>query len=63
MPFVNIRINEGWGKPRLDEIATRVTETIADVTKLPKEAIWVVVEEVDPPLWYVAGKPGERLKK
>ena len=63
MPFVNIRIYEGWGKPRLDEIATRVTEAIADVTQLPKEAIWVVVEEVDPPLWYVAGKPGERLKK
>ena len=63
MPFVNIRIYEGWDKPKLDEIAARVTQAINDATKVPKENIWVVVEEVDPPLWYVAGKPGERMKK
>ena len=63
MPFVNIRIYEGWDKPKLDEIAKRVTAAINEVTNVPKEAIWVVVEEVDPPLWYVAGKPGERMKK
>ena len=44
-------------------IAKRVTEAITDVTKLPKEAVWVVIEEVDPPLWYVGGKAGERMKK
>jgi 4-oxalocrotonate tautomerase len=63
MPFVNIRIYEGWGKDRLDEIARRVTDAITDVTKLPREAVWVVVEPVDPPLWYVGGKPGERMKQ
>jgi 4-oxalocrotonate tautomerase len=41
MPFVNIRIYEGWGKERKDEIARRVTEAITDATKLPKEAVWV----------------------
>ena len=39
MPFVNIRIYEGWGKDRLDEIAKRVTTAITDVTRLPKEAV------------------------
>jgi 4-oxalocrotonate tautomerase len=63
MPFVNIRIYEGFGKEKIDQIAARVTEAIQDVTKLPKEAVWVVVEQVDPPNWYVAGKPGERMKK
>ena len=63
MPFVNIRIYEGWDQPRLDEIAKRVTEAITDVTKIPREAIWVVVEEIDPPNFYVGGKPGERMKK
>jgi 4-oxalocrotonate tautomerase len=62
MPFVNIRIYEGWGQDKLDEIAKRVTQAIHDVTSLPKEAVWVVMEEVDPPQWYVAGKPGERMK-
>jgi 4-oxalocrotonate tautomerase len=63
MPFVNIRIYEGWGKDKIDQIAAKVTDAIHDVTKLPKEAVWVVVEEVDPPNWYVAGKAGERMKK
>lgn len=63
MPFVNIRIYAGHGKERKDEIARRVTEAISDVTKVPREAIWVVIEEIDPPDWYVAGKPGERMKK
>ena len=63
MPFVNIRIYEGWDKTRLDEIAKGVTDAIVGVTKLPRDAVWVVVEEVDPPLWYVAGKPGERMTK
>ena len=46
-----------------DEIAKRVTAAITDVTQLPKEAVWVVFEEVDPPDWYVGGKPDERMAK
>ena len=63
MPFVNIRIYAGHGKERKDEIARRVTEAISEVTTVPREAIWVVIEEIDPPDWYVAGKPGERMRK
>jgi 4-oxalocrotonate tautomerase len=63
MPFVNIRIYEGHGKDKKDEIARRVTEAICDVTKLPSQAVWVVIEDIDPPDWYVAGKPGERMTK
>jgi 4-oxalocrotonate tautomerase family enzyme len=63
MPFVNIRIDEGWGQDKLDEIARRVTDAIHDVTRPPREAVWMVMEEVDPPRWYVSGKPGERMKK
>ena len=38
MPFVNIRILKGHSQERKDEIARRVTETISEVAKLPKEA-------------------------
>lgn len=66
MPFVNSRIHsrihEGWGQDKLDEIARPVTDAIHDVTGLPWDAVWVVMEEVDRPRWYVAGKPGERMK-
>jgi 4-oxalocrotonate tautomerase len=60
MPFVNIRIYDGHGKERKDEIARRVTDVISDVAKVPREAVWVVFEEVSPPDWYVAGHPGKK---
>ncbi len=56
MPFVNIQILKGHSQQRKNEIARRVTEAISDVTELPKEAIWVVFEDVAAPDWYVAGK-------
>ena len=60
MPFVNITINAGHPKERKDEIARRVTDTITDVCKLPREAVWVVFNEVTPADWYVAGNPGKK---
>ena len=63
MPFVNIRLYEGHGKERKEEIARRVTDTLVDVCKLPREAVWVVFEEVRPADWYAAGKPGQPVKK
>ena len=55
MPFVNIRILKGHSKKRKDEMSRRVTETISEVAKLPKEAIWVVFEDVESEDWYVGG--------
>jgi len=55
MPFVNIRILKGHSKQRKDEISRRVTETISEVAQLPKEAIWVVFEDVESEDWYVGG--------
>ncbi|WP_395020741.1 4-oxalocrotonate tautomerase family protein [Dongia sp.] len=55
MPFVNIRILKGHSKQRKDEISRRVTETIAEVAQLPKEAVWVVFEDVEAEDWYVGG--------
>lgn len=55
MPFVNIRILKGHSKQRKNEISRRVTDAIAEVAQLPKEAIWVVFEDVESDDWYVAG--------
>ena len=60
MPFVNITIYEGHDAQRKDEVARRVTEAISDVCKVPREAIWVVFNEVTPPDWYVGAKPGTK---
>ena len=55
MPFVNIRIVKGHSKQRKDEISRRVTAAIAEVAQLPKEAVWVVFDDVEADDWYVAG--------
>ena len=46
MPFVSIRIIEGHSQQRKDEIGRRVTGAISEVTGLPKDAVWVVFEDV-----------------
>ena len=53
MPFVNIRIVEGHSAARKDEIARRVAATISEVAEVPKEAVWVVFEDVKAEDWYV----------
>ena len=62
MPFVNIRILKGHSKQRKDEISRRVTETIAEVAQHPKEAIWVVFEDVESDDWYVGGDSVTAIK-
>jgi len=47
MPFVNIQILKGHSKQRKDEMARRVTQTIAEVAQLPTDAVWVVFEDVE----------------
>jgi 4-oxalocrotonate tautomerase len=63
MPFVNIRLYEGHGKERKDELAKRVTEAVHEVCRVPREAVWVVFEEVPPTDWYAAGAPGQPVKR
>ena len=56
MPFVNIRILRGHAQARKDEISRRVTEAISEVAELPKDAIWVVFEDVSAEDWFVGGR-------
>jgi 4-oxalocrotonate tautomerase len=53
MPFVSIRILKGHSQERKDEISSRVTAAISEVAELPKDAIWVVFEDIEADDWYV----------
>jgi phenylpyruvate tautomerase PptA (4-oxalocrotonate tautomerase family) len=33
------------------------------VCRVPREAVWVVFEEVPPTDWYAAGAPGQPVKR
>ena len=63
MPFVSIRILNGHSQQRKDEISTRVTNAISEVAQLPKEAVWVVFEEVTAEDWYVGARSVSEIKK
>lgn len=63
MPFVNIQILKGHPQKRKDEISRRVTDAISEIAKLPKDAVWVVFDEVAAEDWYVGATRVSELKK
>ena len=63
MPFVTIRILKGHSQERKDEISRRVTAAVSEVAQLPKDAIWVVFEDVTAEDWYIGGTAVGELKK
>ncbi len=63
MPFVSIKILAGHPQQRKDEISLRVTNAISEVAQLPKEAVWVVFEEVTAEDWYVGSRSVAEIKK
>jgi len=63
MPFVTVRILEGHSQERKDQISRRITAAISEVALLPKEAIWVVFEDVSGDDWYVGPTRVSELKK
>jgi phenylpyruvate tautomerase PptA (4-oxalocrotonate tautomerase family) len=44
-------------------IFKEVDHAVREHPELPREAVWVTFDEIPPPDWYVAGKPGEPMKK
>lgn len=63
MPFVTIQILAGHPQERKNEISRRVTEAVAEVAGLPKDAVWVVFEDVAAQDWYVGGTTVAELKQ
>ena len=63
MPFVTIRILKGHPQERKNEISRRVTGAISELAHLPKEAVWVVFEDVEAEDWYVGGTTVAELKR
>jgi 4-oxalocrotonate tautomerase len=62
MPFVNIQILEGHSQERKDEIARRVVDAVSEVAQLPREAVWVVFEDVSAGDWFVGGRSVRTMK-
>ena len=63
MPFVTIKILKGHPQERKNEMSRRVTDAIAELAGLPREAVWVVFEDVSAEDWYLGGVTVEAIKK
>ena len=63
MPFVTIKILPGQTQAQKDEMSRRVTDAISEVAQKPKDAIWVVFEDVTAEDWYVGGTTVGALRK
>jgi len=62
MPFVHIQILKGHSRKRKNEMARRVTDAVSELAGLPREAVWVVFEDVPEDEWYIGGKTLRTLK-
>jgi 4-oxalocrotonate tautomerase len=56
MPFVNIRILEGHSQERKNEMTRRIVDAVSEIAELPKEAVWVVFEDVSADDWFVGDR-------
>ena len=63
MPFVTIKILKGHPQERKNEMSRRVTDAIAELAGLPREAVWVVFEDVSAEDWYLGGVTVDAIKK
>ena len=66
MPFVNIRIVKEVledAEQQKAQISQRVTDAISEVVGIPKEAVWVVFEDVTDTDWYVGATSVQEMRK
>ncbi len=63
MPFVSIKILKGHSQERKNEMSRRVTAAIAEIAQLPKEAVWVVFEDIGGDDWYLAGETVTEVRR
>lgn len=60
MPFIQINILEGRTPEKKERLIREVTDLVSDVLDAPVESIRVLIQEVQPEHWGIAG---ESVKK
>ena len=58
MPIVNVKLlNQGVTNQQKEQLISKMTEVLTDVLNKKPETTHVVIEEIDPVNWGLAGKP------
>lgn len=56
MPFIQINIIEGRSAEKKERLIEEVTKTVANVLESPVENVRVLISEVQPAHWGIAGE-------
>jgi 4-oxalocrotonate tautomerase len=62
MPFVHIQIVKGHSRKRKDEMARRIAGVVSEVTGLPKDAVWIVFEDVPAEEWFLGERSVSKIR-
>ncbi|WP_338473003.1 2-hydroxymuconate tautomerase [Niallia sp. XMNu-256] len=60
MPFIQINIVEGRSPEKKEKLIAEVSELVSDVLEAPLESVRVMIQEMQPEHWGIAG---ESVKK
>jgi 4-oxalocrotonate tautomerase len=63
MPFVNVRIVGGHPQATKDRMARRIAEAVAEEASIPKEAVWVVFQDIPAEEWFVGQRSVSEIRK
>jgi len=55
MPIVNVRLLQGQSDEAKATMAERIVDVIHETTKFPREAVWIVFDDVESDDWFVGG--------
>ena len=56
MPFIQINLTKGRSDEKLETLIHEVTRTVAEFAEAPTNAIQVVINEIEPKHWGIAGE-------
>ncbi|MGE0716058.1 MAG: 4-oxalocrotonate tautomerase family protein [Alphaproteobacteria bacterium] len=63
MPFVSIRLVAGQDQAKKDAVARKVATAMHESMGVPKEAVWVVFEDMSADEWYVGERSVAEIRK
>lgn len=56
MPFIKIDLFEGRTQEQKDQLAAEVCEVVSRITKAPKEAVHIIINDMPEGTYYPQGK-------
>lgn len=63
MPFIQINIIKGRSAEKKERLIEEVTNTVSDVLEAPVESVRVMINEMEPEHWGIAGVSAKKRKE